>query len=668
MSNRRHHRLFSIVSLLADTPGYITMQSLAAHLNVSKRTVQKDIDQLEQWIGAHHFNGQLSIEKKPGYGISLQFTDMTPQDLLDHLSRDFQDGRYSGNYERRLEITKYLLLSHDDLTIQFLADQFYTSKSVVIKDLTWVGKWVMQYGLSVVKCQNRGIRIEGSEQKRRGAIAALIDLTGKQQILPDDVYDLAVHNDVDVLRLDLERFYDGLYSSCKVDVGKVAEIIHNAEKQFDFYLMDSYYTGLLIHLSVAVERLIRGQSLSAMDDEHLIEFNTREADIAAYISNRIEEAFLIHVPDSERSYICIHIMGAELPDPTVTTQETHSSHINQFVSLYIQLVEALTGIAFSQDETLVSSLAGHIKASIYRLRSGLNRYDYRPLSPSTKTQRLFQAVWAGRYYYRTFFHIEPNDEELHAVYLYFRQSLRRTVRPCRAVFLYDSDILKAEDACLTLSSLPNLDIIDTCQWNHFPSQQFGQCDLVIAASDKVAAPIPVIQIHLPPTADDLQQLRTAIDRLRYRSLYIGALPSSPIGLTWIPMAAKSMDRVSETLFEMLTHQGFDSSALSRESIELERSGRILATGSYALVPIYLPQVTAFYAYGISLPTPISVGESHASRIIFLLLDEPSAPTQLLPQGYISFMSSLLQETSSDTSGLTGPSAPKESIEERGDRI
>lgn len=666
MSNRSHHRLFSIVSLLVDTPGYVTMQMLAERLNVSKRTIQKDISQLEQWVDAHNFDGQLSIVKKPGFGIDLQLTNMTQQDLLDKLSRDFQDGRYGGNYERRLEIAKYLLLSHDDLTIQFLADQFYTSKSVVIKDLAWVGKWVMQYGLSVTKCQNRGIRIDGSEQKRRGAIAALIDLTGKQKILPDDVYDLAVRNDVDVLRLDLERFYDGLYSSCKVDVGKVAEIIHNAEKQFDFYLMDSYYTGLLIHLSVAVERLIRGQSLTTMDDEPLIEADTREADIAAYISNRIEEAFHIHVPDNERSYICIHIMGAELPDPTVITQETHSSHINQFVSLYVQLVEALTGIAFSQDETLSSSLAGHIKASIYRLRSGLNRHDYRPLPPSTKVQRLFQAVWAGRYYYRVFFHTEPNDEELHAVYLYFQQSLRRIVRPCKAVFLYDSDILKAEEAYAPLAALPHLELMDTCQWNHFPPQRFDQCDLVIAASDKVVSPIPVTQIHLPPTQADLQQLQAAIGRLRYRSIYTAPPRPAPIGITWIPMAVKSMEGVSETLFEMLTRQGFDSSALSRESIELEQNGRILVTGSYALIPIYLPQITAFYAYGISLPTPISVGESHASRILFLLFDEPSDPTQLQPQAYINFMNNLLQEASSDAPSPFGPAGVKESIGERGD--
>lgn len=668
MPDRRHFRLFSIVSLLVDTPGYVTMQTLAEHLNVSKRTIQKDIGQLEQWVGACDFDGQLSLVKKPGFGIRLRLGSLTSQDLLDKLSRDFQDGWHSGNYERRLEIAKYLLLSHDDLTIQFLADQFYISKSVVNKDLGWVSKWVMQYGLSVTKCQNRGVHIGGSEQKRRSAIAALIDLTGKQQILPDDVYDLAVHNDIDVLRLDLERFYDGLYSNCKVDVGKIAEIIHNAEKLFDFYLMDSYYTGLLIHLSVAVERLIRGQGLTAMDDEPLIGADTREADIAAYLADHIEDAFHIHMPDNERSYICIHIMGAELPDPAVTTQETHSSHINHFVSLYVQLVETITGLSFSRDETLSSSLASHIKASIYRLRSGLNRQDYRSLSPRAKSSRLFLAVWAGRYFYRVFFHTEPNDEELHAVYLYFQQSLRRIVRPCKAAFLYDSDILKAEEACGHLSALSHLEIVDTCQWNHFPALQFHQCDLIIAASDKVVSPIPITQIHLPPTAEDLQQLQSDINSLRYRSVYTEPPSLPPIGIAWIPMAVKSMEEVSETFFEMLKRQGFGSSFLSRESIELEGSGRILVTGGYTLIPIYLPQITAFYAYGISLPAPISVGESHASRIVFLLLDEPSDPTQLQPATYNSFMASLLQETSPSAQDPVDSAGAREHIKERGDSI
>ena len=63
-------------------------------------------------------------------------------------------------------------------------------------------------------------------------------------------------------------------------------------------------------------------------------------------------------------------------------------------------------------------------------------------------------------------------------------------------------------------------------------------------------------------------------------------------------------------------------ALSRESLEMERDGRILILNSTALIPIYLPDINQFCAYGFILPSPISVGTGTASRIIYLLLNEP----------------------------------------------
>ena len=42
--------------------------------------------------------------------------------------------------------------------------------------MEWVGKWLVQYGLEVVKRQNRGIVLSGDEQTRRAAMAGLIGL------------------------------------------------------------------------------------------------------------------------------------------------------------------------------------------------------------------------------------------------------------------------------------------------------------------------------------------------------------------------------------------------------------------------------------------------------------------------------------------------------------
>ena len=39
------------------------------------------------------------------------------------------------------------------------------------------------------------------------------------------------------------------------------------------------------------------------------EFPQQEMNTAAFIARRLEETFRVHLPDSERTYICIHLMG-----------------------------------------------------------------------------------------------------------------------------------------------------------------------------------------------------------------------------------------------------------------------------------------------------------------------------------------------------------------------
>ena len=299
MSERMTARLFEMISQLLEESDFITLQTLADKMGVSKRTVQHDIERLEMWVEQNGLTEQVTVCKKPGNGIRLELHGISAQELSPLLEDQCSSKGLNNNYQRRLEIAKFLLFSHDDLTIQFLADHFYISKSIVQKDITWVDKWLLQYGLCITKRQNRGITVVGSEQKRRVAMAGLIELLRTVDQEKDGQDQITVSDTVDIIRLDLERFYSGMNSNPKADVGKIAEIIHNAEHKFGFYLMDSYYTGLLVHLSISVERLIGGRSVTENEGNLEGILNSGEGEIARYIAAEMEKAFHIKMPENE---------------------------------------------------------------------------------------------------------------------------------------------------------------------------------------------------------------------------------------------------------------------------------------------------------------------------------------------------------------------------------
>ena len=629
MSDRMTARLFEIMSLLLEESDFLTLQALAAKMGVSKRTVQYDIDRLEAWLEQNGLTDQVTVCKKPGNGLRLELHGISSEELSRRMEDQYGGSELNDNYQRRLEITKFLLFSHDDLTIQFLADHFYISKSVVQKDITWVDKWLLQYGLCVTKRQNRGITIVGSEQKRRAAMAGLIELLRSVDGEKDGQQQVPVSDTVDIIRLDLERFYSGMNNNPKADVGKIAEIIQDAERKFGFYLMDSYYTGLLVHLSIAVERLIGGRSVTESEDPLKGLLSCREGEIARYIASEMEQAFHIKMPESECTYICIHVMGAELPDPTAEQSQLHSSRIRDFTTHLVSFVQDMTGIQFLQDSILLNALATHIKASAYRLRSGLRRQGHHPSHFTPEYARLYHAVWSSSYYYKQFFSVEPNAEELLSIYLHFVQSIRRRMRRCKAIYLYQSDVICAEEVFGRLKALSDdVDIVDMCSWNQLSSSDLEQYDLVITTAQQTSAEVPVITVSTPVTDSQLDAIRGQANEIRTR-IFRTETPLKPenANIIWFPLAHKNIENVFEVLFDLLTRHGFSSAALSRESLEMERDGRILILNSTALIPIYLPDINQFCAYGFILPSPISVGTGTASRIIYLLLNEPGEHDQ-----------------------------------------
>lgn len=654
-------RLFEILSILLKTRRYVTLQELADKLGVSKRTIQHDVERVELWLQDHGPEDSVLLLRKQGLGIRLQLEENAENELEALLNSQSTRGQSFDNYERRLEVAKFLLSSHDDLTIQFLADQFYVSKGVINKDLTWVSSWLKQYGLGITRRQNCGVKICGSEQKRRAAMAGLISLSGNQFSGGQDEQ-MPLGDAIDVLRLDLKRFYASLSGKPRADVGEMAKIIHDAEKKYDFYLMDSYYTSLLVHLSIAVERLSGGQSVVDSDayPESILEY--REGEIAKYIAWRMEQAFHICIPNSERSYICIHLMGAELPDPG-RQNEMHSSRINTFTQHFTAFVESMVGASFQQDEILTAALATHIKTSVFRIQSGMAHHMHYTSRVPEKLKGLYHAIWAGSYYYKYFFDVEPGEEEIYSIFLHFLHSLRRRFRRCRALVLCQCDILRAENIYQRLSALADIvDIQDICSWNQRTDKMLSDCELIIAEGGELSAKVPVIQISAPVTGKELDQIRDAALKIRHRPFTLEAhMAVRDTDVAWTRLEHGSIGAILETLFNLMSHQGVDEDALSRESLELERDGRALILNDTALLPLYLPGQKENRAYGFQLPDPIPVADGRASRLIFLLLCQPSGEGEWPEDGYPSFIRGLLNRVEGNELERTAEILPENTV-------
>lgn len=156
MNLQNESRESEILHILLNSSDYLTIEKIASRLGVSRRTIQNDIDRLTQRIGELGLQSRIAVEKKSGSGIRIRSngncTDLLGLNGKTPLRLDSDQW----SQDRRIEILNMLLNSDTELTTQFLADQFYTSKGVIAKDLSWIEGWLSNYSLEIDKTRHKG--------------------------------------------------------------------------------------------------------------------------------------------------------------------------------------------------------------------------------------------------------------------------------------------------------------------------------------------------------------------------------------------------------------------------------------------------------------------------------------------------------------------------------
>ena len=478
--------LRKILNYLLDNEGFVTLDALSEVLNISKRSVQNYLNKAELWFDEHDIS-DVQLVKKQGCGIALSAGGENEGKL-----RSLLNSRYftlaDGSVDRRIELLRMLVLSRDELTIQFLADQFYLSRFTILSDLDWAEAWLSRFKLKLFKTQRRGIGIVGDEVSRRAAIAAYFDL--KEQKEPYSEYYSA-----NVYRLAIDRLQkmEEIYN--EADIKKVCSIIEEAEKEFDFYMDNEYYTSLVTHITISVYRLRNGCTIQKEFMPPEGDFPQMEMNTSMFIAKRLEETFSIKLPDSECKYICIHLMSYNTFHEENENERRVPENIEMLTIHLIEAVEAATGCTFSADKLLFFGLAHHLKNSIYQQKQtpGIRSSQREELPAEYK--EIYENVKKQEKLYREFSGIAPDEQELVSLTLYFALSQERTTSRKRALLVSGMGIIRLRKLCEYLGKkLPQIHIIDMCSPYQLPLYPENSYDFIITTVQLEKAEKPVADI------------------------------------------------------------------------------------------------------------------------------------------------------------------------------
>ena len=494
----------NIMEVLLSNSDFLTMDFIARNTGLSKRSVQNYLTDIDEWLMRNSLL-HTKVVRKQGQGVKID------ADYMDRLKTEkLLSGKSmsidSDDNKRRLEIIKRLLIYEEDINIKSLSELFFISRGTVISDLEWVKGWLLSYKIELYKTQNKGIVTRGSEISYRNAIAGYFD--SFESIEPTESVVLGKHGRVP------EKSYKNLIKIYHKDnVEKVRSVIEEAEKKFNFFLTEDYYTSMLTHIVISISRLISGntvpQEFSPPIDEKFPDFII---ETTKYIAKRLEFIFDIKVPEMEKTYICIHLVGFNaLPEEHSDNAEI-SKEVKQLALELIKSVDQQLGTKFISDKILFFGLCMHLKSEIFRLQKDIYYKKSSGFQMPDSNMDIYYAVGTARNLYSEICGVRADEEEIFNAACYFLLSLRRKPLNPKALLICNRGIIERIELMNSIGDeFPAIDIADCCTTFQLKLLSLDEYDFIISYETVDIDSVPFVVLSEENSGDYSGVIRDFLD-------------------------------------------------------------------------------------------------------------------------------------------------------------
>lgn len=361
-------RIKNILQRICIETGYITIASIAKELNISTKTVLRELPEIEEWLQ----NYDCSLEKKTGVGIRLKGDYDKKQEILALLNGVINDEDYTP-IERKIMIVSELLQNQEPVKLHNFTKTLKVTESTISNDLDKAEAWLKRHGVTLVRKPGFGIYIDGPEVNKRRAIISLIHENADDELMLTLIRNNS--KDIGSLPIDL-MFLTKTRLLNLIDnetIKKLESIIYETQKSMDYNLSDNAFIGLIVHLSLVIKRLSKNEKIN-MNDTILSDLKEiQEYLFAEKLAANISESFGIVIPEEEIGYITMHIKGVKNNDLKINpgNKTLGNFELVRLAKEIIRVAENETGYFLEQDERLLIGLVNHLGPTLSRLKMNL---------------------------------------------------------------------------------------------------------------------------------------------------------------------------------------------------------------------------------------------------------------------------------------------------------
>ena len=355
----------NIIQMIAENNSdkAITIGQIANRLDLSTRTVLRDMSSIEEWLDQNDFK----FIKKPGIGLILDESLENKKYIIELLNEEKVVREYSKKERKNLILSK-LLTAKEPLKSYYFLKLLKVSEGTLNNDFMAVSDWLAGFNIQLIRKQGLGCYLEGNEKDFRNAYINLIYESYEEKDILDMVRNIGknIKPNSTVEFSSEDRLLNLIDKSI---IKKVETTLTKEIKELNLNLSDSSYIGLVVHISLAIQRIKNGEKI-VMDSEILDELKMLEQfKFAQKIGSSIASEFKIDMPLDEIGYITMHIKGSKLRlSNRNNIFELDDIDIMSITKKLIKLAEVEFNILLEKDERLLNDLMNHLGPSLCRMK------------------------------------------------------------------------------------------------------------------------------------------------------------------------------------------------------------------------------------------------------------------------------------------------------------
>lgn len=361
-------RMQQILLIMLNEDKVISVKNLAERMNLSKRTVQRELEYLGRALKEYH----VEFCSKTGTGVWLEGAREDRDRLLRHLSeKDTLDA--SDRPERRKRLILEILKDKTLKKLYYYSELFGVSEATISADLEAAEEWFEPFNLKIIRKPGYGISIEGREKDFRLALRAFID----ENIDTHFIRDIYEEKDQALFELVGSKNDKNIYKILNNDLLlRVIACIQRIKDRRLLNLTENSYVGLVLHVTIAVNRILKKEILE--ENQAMVESLRGNDDfcLAGRIVEELCKEFEIEIPEIETAYICLHIKGAKVQqielDEDSRARVSGQRELLEVVNQMIDRFDPVVAWQLKQDEEfVVHGLAAHLQPTLVRLANNM---------------------------------------------------------------------------------------------------------------------------------------------------------------------------------------------------------------------------------------------------------------------------------------------------------